>query len=105
MGRYSKKIHIGQLIDGQIKRRGMSYAHFARQLHCDRTTVYNIIRAKSIDTDRLMRISDILDYDFIGNVYSGGSQSLKIEFTDGQIKELGSAEIEGISILLKPRKK
>ena len=63
------KIHIGQLIDARIKVRGLSYAEFARRLNVERTTVYNIVRSKSIDIDRLIRISDILDYDFLRVVY------------------------------------
>ncbi len=63
------QIHIGQLIDTRIKACGLSYAEFARRLHVERTTVYNIIRSKSIDIDRLIRISDILDYDFLRVVY------------------------------------
>ncbi len=63
------KIHIGQEIDSRIKERGLSYAEFARRLNVERTTVYNIIRSKSIDIDRLIRISDILGYDFLRAVY------------------------------------
>lgn len=43
----------------------MSYAEFARRLNVERTTVYNIVRTKSIDVERLIKISDILDYDFL----------------------------------------
>lgn len=69
MVRYPKDVHIGKLIGQQIALKGISYAEFARQLNCDRTTVYSIIRSKSIDIDRLIRISKILDYDFIAKIY------------------------------------
>lgn len=59
------KIHIGRLIDACIKELGLSYAEFARRLNVERTTVYNIVRTKSIDVERLIKISDILDYDFL----------------------------------------
>ena len=59
------KIHIGRLIDARIKELGLSYAEFARRLNVERTTVYNIVRTKSIDVERLIKISDILDYDFL----------------------------------------
>lgn len=80
-----KNIHIGQLIDARIKECGMTYAEFARHLCIERTTVYNIIRSKSIDTERLIHIGRILEYDFLRNVYlSSGDASdpgkkLKIE--------------------------
>lgn len=68
----------------------MSYAEFARQLCVERTTVYNIVRSKSIDIERLIRISNILGYDFLRNVYlSGredGSPVLKIEINGKEIQ-------------------
>lgn len=64
-----RQIHIGELIRQQLVAQGMSFAEFARQLNVERTTVYNIFRSKSIDIERLIRISVILDYDFIAEVY------------------------------------
>lgn len=55
----------------------MSYAEFARRLCVERTTVYNILRSKSIDTERLIRISNILNYDFLRNVYLTCEKDLK----------------------------
>ena len=62
-------IHIGKLIAERLAMRGMTYADFARKLYIDRTTVYSIIRSKSIDIERLIKISNILEYDFISEVY------------------------------------
>ena len=56
-----RQIHIGELIRQQLVAQGMSFAEFARQLNVERTTVYNIFRSKSIDIERLIRISVILD--------------------------------------------
>ena len=47
----------------------MNYAEFARQIHVARTSLYRIFESKSIDIERLILISDVLDYDFIHNVY------------------------------------
>lgn len=66
-------IHIGEIIGARIRQCGMSYAEFARRLCIDRTTVYGILKAKSIDVERLVRIGRILDYDFLTNVYLRGS--------------------------------
>ena len=54
-----RQIHIGELIRQQLVAQGMSFAEFARQLNVERTTVYNIFRSKSIDIERLIRISVI----------------------------------------------
>lgn len=87
MYRDCSKIHIGALIGTRIKECGMSYAEFARHLCVERTTVYNILRSKSIDTERLIRISNILNYDFLRKVYLSNEKeernTLKIE-VDGK---------------------
>ena len=67
--RNKKGTHIGAAIERKIRERGMTYAEFARRLNVDRTTVYNIVRGNSIDTERLMRISKILEHDFIKLFY------------------------------------
>ena len=62
-------IHIGSIIEQKV-RSSMSITGFADKLRCDRTTVYAIFKRKSIDIERLMQISEILDFDFIGACYS-----------------------------------
>lgn len=57
-------IHIGKLIEEELRHQERTVSWFARKLFCDRTNVYDIFRRKSIDTELLMRISKILDYDF-----------------------------------------
>jgi len=93
-----RNIHIGELIDARIKECGMSYAEFARRLCVERTTVYNIVRSKSIDTERLIRISNILRYDFLRNVYlsSGGQtqSALNIEINGKEIFPAGMESCE-----------
>ena len=57
-------IHIGRLIKAELDRQGRKSQWFADQLCFERTNVYNIFRRHSIDTDLLLRISQILQYDF-----------------------------------------
>lgn len=64
-----KNIFIGKIIKDRVDELGMGYAEFARRIKCSRTSVYNIFESKSIDIERLIRISEILDYDFIGQIY------------------------------------
>lgn len=40
----------------------------ARNLNTDRTNVYNIFNRKSVDTDLLMRIGNILQHDFFADI-------------------------------------
>lgn len=57
-------IHIGQLIEKELHRQERSVTWFAKRLYCDRSNAYKIFRKQSIDTELLMRISHILNYDF-----------------------------------------
>ena len=58
------EIHVGSLIKEELKRQERSISWFARKLYCDRSNVYDIFRRKSIDTELLLKICLILDYDF-----------------------------------------
>ena len=61
--------HIGQIIEKALHRQERSVTWFARRLYCDRTNVYNIFRRQSLDTELLLRISIILEYNFF-QIYS-----------------------------------
>ncbi|WP_278717716.1 helix-turn-helix transcriptional regulator [Bacteroides caecimuris] len=64
-----KDIYIGKLIQQKVDERGISYAEFARQIHCARTSLYHIFNSKNIDVERLLLISEVLQYNFIEEVY------------------------------------
>ena len=57
-------IHIGNLIQKELRQQKRSFTWFAEQICCDRSNVYKIIQKKSIDTDLLQRISITLKKDF-----------------------------------------
>lgn len=57
-------LHIGQLIEQELRRQERSVSWFARKLCCDRTNVYDIFKRQSIDTTLLLRISRILHRNF-----------------------------------------
>ena len=57
-------VHIGQLIEQELRRQRRSVSWFARELYCDRTNVYKLFRKESIDTLLLYRISMVLSHDF-----------------------------------------
>ena len=56
--------HIGHLIEEEIRRQERTVSWFARKLCCDRTNIYKIFRRPTIDTEQLLRISQILHHDF-----------------------------------------
>lgn len=57
-------IHIGEIIECELKRQERTVSWFARKLYCDRSNVYDIFKRRSIDTELLLRISLILNYNF-----------------------------------------
>ena len=60
----STMIHIGGLIKVEMQRQGRSVSWLARQLYCDRRNVYDIFKRQSIDTQQLLRISQLLGHNF-----------------------------------------
>ena len=57
-------MHIGHLIQQKVSEKGMTVVAFARKLSCTRVNAYKLFSRSSIDTETLMRISLILDFDF-----------------------------------------
>ncbi|MCR4561538.1 MAG: XRE family transcriptional regulator [Bacteroidales bacterium] len=57
-------IHIGQIIEQEMVKRGCTKAWLATQLFCHRTNIGNILKRQSIDTEQLLKISKILQVNF-----------------------------------------
>ena len=57
-------IHIGHLIQTELKEQRRSAAWLAEELNCNRANVYNIFNRRTIDTELLERISLILHRNF-----------------------------------------
>lgn len=59
------EISIGALIENELHRQERTTVWFARKLGCNRTNAYKIFRRESIDTELLLKISVILQYNFL----------------------------------------
>jgi DNA-binding Xre family transcriptional regulator len=59
-----KELHIGKLIKAELARQGRTITWLTAQLGCSRQNAYKIFNRKWIYTDLLLKICDILDYDF-----------------------------------------
>lgn len=57
-------LHIGKIIEKELREQGRTVTWFARSLYCDRTNVYKIFQRESVDSEMLYRISKILSHDF-----------------------------------------
>ena len=54
-------IHIGHIIQEELRAQGRSVAWLARQLNTSRMACYRIFHSYSIDTHLLYRISELLE--------------------------------------------
>ncbi len=72
-----EEMHIGKLIREKLNENGRSASWLASKVHCDRSTINKQLRKDYIDTDLLLRISEILDFDFF-SCYSDFIKSTKM---------------------------
>ena len=52
-----------------MERQGRSASWLARAIFCERSNVYKLFNRESIPVDQLIRISEILDHDFLQDCY------------------------------------
>ena len=56
--------HIGHIIKQVLHEQGRTITWLGKQLGCSRQNIYKILSRPWIYTDMLLKISDLLDYDF-----------------------------------------
>ena len=59
-----EEIHIGKEIEQELRSQDRGVTWLARKLNCDRSNVYKIFQRPSIDTNILMKISEVLGRNF-----------------------------------------
>ena len=59
-----KDIHIGKLIKAKVEEQGRKHSWLAKQINCSPNHIYKIYNSPSIHTDLLVRISNVLGYNF-----------------------------------------
>lgn len=62
-------IHIGSRIQQVMKDQGRNVSWFAKQICFERSNVYKMFKRKSIDTDLLIKISEVLGHDFLSEYF------------------------------------
>ena len=102
MNKKPKEICIGERIKEIFDQKNISITQFAKRLLCDRANVYNIFRRKKIDIHLLLRISEILDHDFVKEIcaereFFKDTPPSKISF----VLEINPTDPETLKIFLK----
>lgn len=64
-----KNMHIGQLIKSRLEELGLSRERVCNFMQCEEDDIEEMLQHKSIGTDKLLRWSKLLEYDFF-RVYS-----------------------------------
>lgn len=59
-----EELHIGHLVKKELRRQGRSITWLAAQLGCSRQNMYKLFERQWIYTDVLLKICDIMSYDF-----------------------------------------
>ena len=66
---FRKDIHVGHLIQQELERQGRSASWLARCIYCERSNIYKLFQRESIGVIQLMRISEVLEHDFLKDCY------------------------------------
>lgn len=61
-------MNIGSKIEEVLKTRNIGVTDFAKRLNTSRSNIYSIFRRSSIDTNQLLAISEVLDYNFFASL-------------------------------------
>ena len=59
-----ERLHIGSLIKVELERQERTVSWFARKLCCDRSNIYKLFKRSTIDTELLLKVSNILNHNF-----------------------------------------
>lgn len=70
-------LHIGQLIQDQLKKDQRSVGWLSRQIPCSRNHVYKLFKRSSLDGELLLRISIVMQFNFFQYYTTEFLQSLK----------------------------
>ena len=66
---FLKFIHIGKILKAEAIKQNISEENLATILCCSQSAISRIFHNPDIETERLMKLSYALNYDFISNIY------------------------------------
>jgi len=72
-----RHIHIGKEIEKKIAESGLTKTEIAHRIHCERATINDICKRKSINIEQLLLLCDALNFDFIHEIYFKDKNQVK----------------------------
>lgn len=64
-----KDFHIGMMIQEELSRQGRTVVWLAKEIYCEKSNVYKLFKRKSIDFEQLLKISEVLNHNFLIDCY------------------------------------
>lgn len=64
-----KDFHIGKMIQEELGRQGRTVVWLAKEIYCEKSNVYKLFKRKSIDFEQLLKISEVLNHNFLSDCY------------------------------------
>lgn len=98
-----EEIHIGNAIADELKKQRLSKSDFAHLMGIQQQNVNRILENKSISTDKLQKISDVLHYNFFTLFTDTPSDINVVASGDSSIAALNSKVLTTDTSLLQQR--
>lgn len=64
-----KDVHIGSLIHAELVRQGRTVNWLAKSIFCEKSNIYKMFKRKSVDLDQLIKISEVLNHNFLKDCF------------------------------------
>lgn len=64
-----RDVHIGKMIQAELKRQGRSASWLAKEIYCEKSNVYKLFKRPSIDLLQLIHISKVLQHNFLKDCF------------------------------------
>ncbi|MDE6522164.1 MAG: hypothetical protein K2L17_05045, partial [Muribaculaceae bacterium] len=96
------RLFIGKIIEEELRRQERTVTWLSRQIHCDRSNIYDIFSRASIDTDLLYKLSKALHRDFF-TCYSSELQLFNSQQITPPHRNVGQSPFWGLYPSPSPR--
>ena len=86
MENLQSNIHIGRLVQAQLKADQRSASWLAREIGCTRNHVYKIFNKPSLDGDLILHISNAMNFNFFQYYTAAFLENMKTRMGEEQLE-------------------
>jgi len=88
------QVHIGKEIEEKYHKSGMKLSEFAKRINTSARNVYSIFNRAEIKTDQLVKICEVLEFDFFSLYTATDSTAAEPAPAYGKVKQKVMVTIE-----------